>query len=103
MINAQQIAEEMLTSEEIKRIVADLVRLTFKPEIKSDALYTYQDVALLAGVSYPTIKRAVDAGRLKADYIGSEPRIRGAAILQWLDAGGKTGRSRRDLMAEAGA
>ncbi|MGH9767215.1 MAG: hypothetical protein ACREAB_07250 [Blastocatellia bacterium] len=95
------LAEKIFTSDEARKIAADLIRLALKPEIKADALYTYQEVVALTGVSYSTIKRAVENERLKADYIGSEPRIRGAAIFQWLDEGGKTGRSRRNLIEEA--
>jgi excisionase family DNA binding protein len=97
----QSIAEQIFTSNEVKTFAADLIRLALKPEIKLDAVYTYQEVATLTSVSYDTIYRSVQNGRLKADYIGSEPRIRGAAILQWLDEGGKTGRSKRNLVEEA--
>jgi excisionase family DNA binding protein len=72
-----------------------------KPEIKRDMLYTYDEVAMLTNVGRRTIERAVENGNLKTDHMGSEPRICGAAILQWLDEGGKTGRSRRDLVEEA--
>jgi excisionase family DNA binding protein len=72
-----------------------------KPEIKRDTLYTYDEVATLTSVTRKTIERAVENGNLKTDHMGSEPRICGAAILQWLDAGGKTGRSRRDPVEEA--
>ena len=71
-----------------------------KPEIKRDTLYTYDEVATLTSVGRRTIERAVENGNLKTDHMGPEPRICGAAILQWLDAGGKTGRSRRDLVEE---
>jgi hypothetical protein len=97
----QSIAEKIFTSEEVKKLTADLIRLALKPEIKPDALYNYNEVATLTGVAYMTIFRAAKAGYLKEDYIGSEPRIRGAAILQWLDEGGKTGRSKRNLLEEA--
>jgi excisionase family DNA binding protein len=99
---AQMIAEQICASPELKALAADLIKLAFKPEIKRDALYTCNEAATLTGTSRSTIQRAVEAERLKADYTGSELRIRGAAILQWLDEGGKTGRSRRDLIREAG-
>jgi excisionase family DNA binding protein len=97
----QSIAERIFTLDEVKKVAVDLIRLALKPEIKADALYTYQEVATLTSVSYDTIYRSAQNGRLKADYIGSEPRIRGAAILQWLDEGGKTGRSKRNLLEDA--
>jgi excisionase family DNA binding protein len=97
----QSLAEEIFTSEEVKGLAADLIRLALKPEIKADALYNYDEVAVLADVSARTIKRAVESGRLKTDYVGGNPRIRGAAILQWLDEGGKTARSKKNLLEEA--
>ncbi len=97
----QAIAEKIFTSDEVKELAADLIRLALKPEIKADALYTYVDVSTLLNIGYSTVKRAVENERLKTNYVGSEPRIRGAAILQWLDEGGKTGRSKRNLMEEA--
>ena len=99
--NAQDLAERIFSSDEVRELASSLIRLALKPEVKRDALYTYDEVVTLTGVSYSTVKRAVEAERLKADYIGSEPRIRGAAIFQWLDEGGRTGRTRRDLIKEA--
>jgi len=101
MATVQEIAERIFTSEEVKALAADLIKLALKPGIDPTALYTYSEVATLASIGYSTVKRAVENQRLKADYIGSEPRIRGAAILQWLDEGGKTGRSKGDLIREA--
>jgi excisionase family DNA binding protein len=97
----QAIAERIFTSEEVKGIAADLIRLALKPEVKAGALYTYVEVSTLLNIGYSTVKRAVENERLKTNYVGSEPRIRGAAILQWLDEGGKTGRSKRNLIEEA--
>ena len=99
--NAAQMIAEQICTPELKALAADLIKLVYKPEIKSGSLYTWNEVALLTGVSARTVQRAAESGRLKVDYIGSEPRVRGAAILQWLDEGGKTGRSRRDLIREA--
>lgn len=82
--------------------IRELIELGRKPEIKRDTFYTLNEVATLASVSYSTIRNAIQNGHLKADQIGSEPRILGAAIFQWLEEGGKTGRSKRDLMEEAG-
>lgn len=76
------------------------IRAALQPEIKPMALYTYSQVVVLTQVSYATVKRAVEAGHLHADYIGSEPRIKGRAIFQWLRDGGKTGRSVRNLIEE---
>lgn len=100
-VTAEAIAKEICAAPEFKAVAAELVKLAFKPEILPGGLYTWNEVALLTGVSARTVQRAAESGRLKVDYIGSEPRIRGAAIFQWLDEGGKTGRSRRDLIKEA--
>jgi excisionase family DNA binding protein len=93
---------ELFTPEEMKELAADMIRSAHKPEIKPDALYTCNEVATVTGTSRSTIQRAVNAGCLKPEYIGSELRIRGAAINEWLKQGGKTSRSRRDLIEEAG-
>jgi hypothetical protein len=69
---------ELFTPEEMKDLAGEMIRLAFKPEIKRDALYTYREVATLTSVSFRTIQNAVKNGHLKADYIGSEPRMRGA-------------------------
>lgn len=101
MNTAQVLAEQLVAAPELKALAADLIKLAFKPEIKAGALYTCDEAATITGVSLMTIRRATQNERLKADYIGSEIRIRGAAILQWLDEGGKTGRSKRNLLEEA--
>lgn len=100
-VTAEAIAKEIVAAPEFRAVAAALVKLAFKPEIQRDSLYTYRETADLVGVSLNTIKRAAEAERLKVDYIGSEPRIRGAAIFQWLDEGGRTGRSRQNLIEEA--
>jgi hypothetical protein len=101
MTNAAQLIAEQFWTPEMRALAADLISLVNKPEIKRDALYTWSEVATLTEVSVRTLQNAAKNERLKVDYIGSEPRIRGAAILQWLDEGGKTGRSKRDLLREA--
>lgn len=95
------LAERIFTSDEVKQLTAELIELAFRPEIKPEAFYTWNEVSTLTRVSVRTVQRAAENERLKVHYIGSEPRIRGAAILQWLDEGGKTGRSRKNLIKEA--
>jgi excisionase family DNA binding protein len=85
---------------ELKEAILTLVRISVKPEIKPMAVYTYEEAAMLLSLSYFTIRRAVEAGYLKADYVGSDPRLRGRAIFEWLREGGKTGRSKRHLIEE---
>jgi excisionase family DNA binding protein len=97
----QAIAEKIFTSDEVKKLTADLISLALKPGINPTAIYTHREVATLTSVSRRTVERAVENGRLKTHHVGSEPRISGAAILQWLDEGGNTGRSKRNLLDEA--
>jgi hypothetical protein len=86
----------------MKALASEMIRLAFKPEIKPDALYTYKEVVLLTSAGRRTIERAIENGRLNRVYIGSEPRVLGASIFQWLEKGGKTGRSKKQLLEEAG-
>lgn len=51
--------------------------------------YTVEQAAQVVGVSYSTIRRAYNGGRLKVIYLGegqTKPRIRRSDLLQWLDA-----------------
>jgi excisionase family DNA binding protein len=94
------VIDQIITQEEVKNLTAEIVELFFKPEIKPDALYTIVQAARLLDVSAQTLRNAIHKGHLKLLHIGANPRIRGAAINEWLDAGGKTGRSRATLAAE---
>jgi excisionase family DNA binding protein len=96
----EAIADKIVTDAELKEQIAILIRVAAKPEIRSGAFYTYKETAAALDVAYTTIYRAVQVGHLKADFVGSEPRLRGRAIFQWLREGGKTGRSRRNLIED---
>jgi excisionase family DNA binding protein len=85
---------------QLREQIAIMVRVAIKPEIKPGAFYTYEEAATLLGLHNLTITRAVKSGHLHADYIGADPRIRGRSINQWLREGGKTGRSKRNLIEE---
>ncbi len=65
--------------------------------IHQTGIYTYKEAALLSKCSYVTIWRAVANGKLKATTIGNQPRIIGAELLCWIEAGGETGRSKATM------
>jgi excisionase family DNA binding protein len=65
--------------------------------IHSTGVYTLSEAAELSKCSYSTIRRAVDSGYLAASYIGNQPRIIGAKLLEWIEAGGLTGRSKATM------
>ncbi len=62
--------------------------------IHSTAIYTFNEAAELSKCSYSTIRRAVESGNLIISRIGNQPRIIGAKLLEWIEAGGGTGRSK---------
>jgi excisionase family DNA binding protein len=65
--------------------------------IHSTGVYTLSEAAELSKCSYSTIRRAVDSGNLVVSYIGNQPRIIGAKLLEWIEAGGATGRSKATM------
>jgi excisionase family DNA binding protein len=65
--------------------------------IHSTAIYTYKEAAALSKCSYVTIWRAVANGKLKAATIGNHPRILGSYLLEWIESGGETGRSKATM------
>lgn len=65
--------------------------------IHQTGIYTYREAATLSKCSYVTIWRAVANGKLKATTIGNQPRIIGAELLSWIEAGGETGRSKATM------
>lgn len=62
--------------------------------IHSTGIYTFNEAAELSKCSYSTIRRAVESGNLIISRIGNQPRIIGAKLLEWIEAGGATGRSK---------
>jgi hypothetical protein len=44
-----------------------------------------------------TYKEAVANGKLKATTIGNQPRILGSYLLEWIESGGETGRSKATM------
>lgn len=73
------------------------IRALLKGEIRPLAFYRYIEVQTLLDISLATVTRAVQKGYLKASFVGSEPRLKGQDVLDWIDAGGKTGWSARDV------
>ena len=57
-------------------------------------IYTLSEAAVLSKCSYSTIRRAVESRNLVISRIGNQPRIIGAKLLEWIEAGGLTGRSK---------
>lgn len=61
-----------------------------RPLLESSRNYPVAEAALAAGVSNPTIWRALDCGHLKCYRIGRRVIVSGQHLLDWLAAGGKT-------------
>lgn len=60
-------------------------------------IYTFSEAAELIKCSYSSIRRAVESGNLAITRIGNQPRILGAKLLEWIEAGGATGRSKATM------
>ncbi len=60
-------------------------------------IYTMSKAAVLSKCSYSTIRRAVESHNLVISYIGNQPRVIGAKLLAWIEAGGLTGRSKATM------
>jgi excisionase family DNA binding protein len=65
--------------------------------IHSSGIYTLSEAAELSKCSYSTIRRAIESGNLLVSYIGNQPRIIGAKLLEWIESGGSTGRSKATM------
>jgi excisionase family DNA binding protein len=82
-------AEEMETPLESSAVVSTPVHET--------GIYTMSEAAVLSKCSYSTIRRAIESGHLAISYIGNQPRVMGAKLLAWIEAGGLTGRSKATM------
>lgn len=60
-------------------------------------IYTFTEAAELIKCSYSSIRRAVESGNPAITRIGNQPRILGARLLEWIEAGGATGRSKATM------
>ncbi len=65
--------------------------------IHATGIYTLSEAALLSKCSYSSIRRAAESGNLVITYIGNHPRVIGAKLFAWIEAGGKTGRSKATM------
>ena len=66
-----------------------------RPLLESSRLYPLREAALACGCSISTMIRARDAGHLSELRTGAKVQFAGAALLRWLEAGGKTGQGRK--------
>lgn len=83
-------------SIEESEITLDLQEI-FSAPIHPTGVYTYKKAADFSKCSYVTIWRAVSNGKLLATSVGSQPRILGSKLLEWIEAGGETGRSKATM------
>lgn len=69
-----------------------LMALHQSRRIEPSAVYTIGEAARLVQCNEQSIRRAIQAKHLKAGGIGRAPRVKGADLLAWIEAGGRTGR-----------
>lgn len=65
--------------------------------IHETGIYTISEAAVLSKCSYSTIRRAIESGHLVISFIGNQPRVIGAKLLAWIEAGGMTDRSKATM------
>jgi hypothetical protein len=71
-----------------------------KPAIVPGAIYNRYEAADVTGFHWMTLFRAYDNGYLKGYHGGSRVTHSGQHLLDWLEAGGKTGRTAEDVTRE---
>lgn len=64
-----------------------------RPAIIPGRTYTRREATLACGVSTASLIRAWEAGFLKSYRVGRRVLHSGQQLLEWLEAGGKTGRA----------
>jgi len=72
-----------------------------RPRIEPAAIYNRSEAAEAVGVSQITLFRAYDSGNLKGYRVGARISHSGQQLLDWLEAGGKTGRTVEDVRRES--
>jgi excisionase family DNA binding protein len=85
----------MMSLEEVeilKGVGFALAMLATARTINKDAVYTIGEAARLVQCNEQSIRRAIATKHLKAGGIGRAPRVKGADLLAWIEAGGRTGR-----------
>lgn len=70
------------------------------PAIEPGRIYNRKQAALACSVGEITLFRAYDSGNLKAYRVGSRVSHSGQHLLDWLEAGGRTGRTLDDVKRE---
>jgi hypothetical protein len=71
-----------------------------RPTIEPSRLYSRAEAALAIGCAVITIIRADERGHLLGYRVGRRRQYSGEQLMAWLSAGGRTGRSARDVEAE---
>lgn len=64
---------------------------TQRPPVEPNRIYPRKEAAFAVGVATITLIRAYDSGYLKAYRVGRRLLHSGQHLIDWLDAGGKTG------------
>src|SRR5262245_20833601 len=74
-----------------------------RPPIEPTAIYSRRWAAEAVGVSEITLFRAYDSGNLKGYRVGSRVSHSGQHLIDWMESGGKTGRTMEDVRKERAA
>lgn len=72
-----------------------------RPPIEPVRMYDRRESGHVVGVGWQTIFRAHDNGHLKGYRAGSRILHSGQHLLDWLESGGKTGRTVEDVRKES--
>src|SRR5262245_55348596 len=71
-----------------------------RPAIEPTRNYNRKEAAIACDVSEITLFRAYDSGNLKAYRVGARILHSGRHLLDWLEAGGRTGRTVENVRKE---
>jgi hypothetical protein len=77
-----------------------IAKAQVRPTIEPTRIYSRPEAALACGVGQITLFRAYDAGHLKAYRQGSRVSHSGQHLLDWMESGGRTGRTKEDVERE---
>jgi len=72
-----------------------------RPAIEAGRQYSRREAAYALGVGQITLYRAYDNGHLQAYRIGGRILHSGQHLIDWLEGGGRTGRTAEDVKREA--
>lgn len=76
------------------------IKAQARPTIEPTRIYSRPEAADACGVSQITLFRAYDSGHLKAYRQGSRISHSGQHLLDWMESGGRTGRTVEDVRKE---